>query len=180
MNKEKITIQDIADSLGLSRNTVSKALNNHPSLPGDTHSKVIQRATEMNYKHARIDLNESFCILEDDRYFADYKWLKERLASMKKLPSAFVCANDFIAIHVIRILKDLNIRIPEEVMVCGFDNAPESRIVEPHLTTVHIHRSEMGFLAAEMLLSRIENPDRPPQVTYVKTKPIFHQSTGHV
>lgn len=83
LNKEKITIQDIADSLGLSRNTVSKALNNHPSLPGDTHSKVIQRATEMNYKHARIDLNESFCILEDDRYFADYKWLKERLASMK-------------------------------------------------------------------------------------------------
>ncbi|MNN69615.1 HTH-type transcriptional repressor PurR [compost metagenome] len=98
---------------------------------------------------------------------------------MKKLPPAFVCANDFIAINVIRILKDLNIEIPGEVKVCGFDNALESRIVEPHLTTVHIHRSEMGFLAAEMLLSRIENPSRPPQITHVKTTSVFRQSTGH-
>ncbi|MNW42564.1 HTH-type transcriptional repressor PurR [compost metagenome] len=343
MSKVKVTIQDIADSLGLSRNTVSKALNNHLSIPDETRDKVIRKAIEMNYKQfayfdqevsstkksgnialltanmpnnshfgtsllsgleqkissegfnlsihmvrenelsapalpvnfdkskvdgivcielfdknysefitsleiptlfidasaeitfsemkadillmenfhstfsitrklidegiatigfigdyhhcmsfnerwdgfnkalftSRIDLDESFCILEEDRYVADYKWLKQRLASMKKLPSAFVCANDFIAIQVIRILKDLNIQVPEEVMVCGFDNAPESRIVEPHLTTVHIHRSEMGFLAAEMLLSRIDNPKRPAQITYVKTKPVFRQSTGH-
>jgi LacI family transcriptional regulator len=343
LSREKVTIQDIADSLGLSRNTVSKALNNNPSIPDETRSRVIQKAVEMKYKQfaffeqeiapakksgnialltanmpnnshfgtsllsgleqkissvgfnlsihmvrenelkspalpvnfdkskvdgivcielfdenytefitsleiptlfidasadlafsemkadlllmenshstfritkrlidegvapigfigdyrhcmsfserwegfnkafftAQIKPDESFCILEEDRYIADYQWLKQQLTSMKKLPSAFVCANDFIAIHVIRILKDLNIRIPEEVMVCGFDNAPESRIIEPHLTTVHIHRSEMGILAAEMLLKRIENPYRPPQVTHVKTTPVFRQSTGH-
>lgn len=345
LSKTKVTIQDIADSLGLSRNTISKALNNHYSIPDETRNKVIQKAIEMNYKQfalfeqevtaakksggnialltanmpnnshfgtsllsgleqkissegfnlsihmvreneinslalpvnfdkskvdgivcielfnknyskfissleiptlfidasaaltftemksdillmenahsifsmtrrlidegittfgfigdynhcmsfnerwdgfnkalssARIALDESVCILEEDRYVADYQWLKQRLSGIKELPSAFICANDFIAIHVIRILKDLNIRVPEEVMVCGFDNAPESRIVEPHLTTVHIHRSEMGYLAAEMLLSRIDNPDRPPQVTHVKTIPVFRQSTGHV
>ncbi|MFC6649412.1 LacI family DNA-binding transcriptional regulator [Paenibacillus rhizoplanae] len=50
MNKEKVTIQDIADSLGLSRNTVSKALNNNPSIPDETRSKVIRKAIDMNYK----------------------------------------------------------------------------------------------------------------------------------
>lgn len=50
LNKEKVTIQDIADSLGLSRNTVSKALNNNPSIPDETRSKVVRKAMDMNYK----------------------------------------------------------------------------------------------------------------------------------
>lgn len=50
MSREKVTIQDIADSLGLSRNTVSKALNNNPSIPEETRSRVIQKAIEMKYK----------------------------------------------------------------------------------------------------------------------------------
>ncbi|MFD1904954.1 LacI family DNA-binding transcriptional regulator [Paenibacillus rhizoplanae] len=48
--RKKVTIQDIADSLGLSRNTVSKALNNNPSIPDETRSKVIRKAIDMNYK----------------------------------------------------------------------------------------------------------------------------------
>lgn len=47
---EKVTIQDIADALSLSRNTVSKALNNHPQIPDTTKNKVIQKALEMKYK----------------------------------------------------------------------------------------------------------------------------------
>ena len=50
MSKEKITIQYIADSLGLSRNTVSKALNNNPAIPDETRNKVIKKAIEMKYK----------------------------------------------------------------------------------------------------------------------------------
>src|SRR5690348_7414170 len=46
----KITIQDIADDMNLSRNTVSKALNNHPLIPQNTRERVIQRAIEMKYK----------------------------------------------------------------------------------------------------------------------------------
>ncbi|WP_223067896.1 LacI family DNA-binding transcriptional regulator [Paenibacillus caui] len=48
---ERVTIQQIADALGLSRNTVSKALNNHPQIPDTTKEKVVQKATEMKYKN---------------------------------------------------------------------------------------------------------------------------------
>ena len=46
----KVTIQDIADALGVSRNTVSKALNNTGTLADATREKVLQKATEMGYK----------------------------------------------------------------------------------------------------------------------------------
>ena len=46
----KVTVQDIADALGLSRNTVSKAINNTGILAEDTKNKIIQKAIEMGYK----------------------------------------------------------------------------------------------------------------------------------
>lgn len=46
----KVTIQDIADALGISRNTVSKAINNTGVLADSTRDKVLQKAMEMGYK----------------------------------------------------------------------------------------------------------------------------------
>ena len=49
MNR-KVTIQDIADALGISRNTVSKAINNSDGIADATREKIIQKAVEMGYK----------------------------------------------------------------------------------------------------------------------------------
>ena len=49
MQNKKITAQDIADKLNISRNTVSKALNNTGNISEDTKMKVIQTAFEMGY-----------------------------------------------------------------------------------------------------------------------------------
>ena len=47
---KKVTIQDIADELGISRNTVSKAINNSEGLADATRERVLQKAVEMGYK----------------------------------------------------------------------------------------------------------------------------------
>ena len=47
---DRVTIQDIADALGLSRNTVSKAINNTGILADATKEKVLKKAMEMGYK----------------------------------------------------------------------------------------------------------------------------------
>lgn len=49
--KTKVTIQDIADSLQLSRITVSKVLNNSPNVSAETRALVLKKAQEMNYKY---------------------------------------------------------------------------------------------------------------------------------
>lgn len=127
---------------------------------------------------AGLPLDRSACIVENDRHFGEARWIEDQLDRMERLPSAFVCANDFIAVGLLRALKNKNIRIPEDVLVVGFDDAQESRIVEPQLTTVHIYNTDMGIVTAEMLLSRIHNPAKPFMVTHVKTDPIYRESTG--
>ncbi|KOY14538.1 LacI family DNA-binding transcriptional regulator [Paenibacillus xylanivorans] len=124
----------------------------------------------------QVDLSQ--CIVDDDRlFFSKPGWMKERVAELKSLPDAYVCANDFIAVDLIRALRARNVTVPQDIVICGFDNAPESRIIEPALTTVHIYSNEMGIKAAEMLLSRIDTPSQPYQISHIVTKPIIREST---
>ena len=52
----------------------------------------------------------------------------------------FICANDFVAGDLIRGLFSIGKTVPEDVRILGFDDAPESRIIRPALSTVHIHK----------------------------------------
>lgn len=48
--KQKVTIQDLADALGISRNTVSKAINNSAGIADATRERILQKAVELGYK----------------------------------------------------------------------------------------------------------------------------------
>jgi LacI family transcriptional regulator len=63
-------------------------------------------------------------------------------------------------------------------MVTGFDGVPQSAVVEPSLTTVQIPNADIGRMAADILLERIKNPNRPFSSTYVKTTPVLRNSTS--
>jgi len=341
--KSKVTVQDIADALNLSRNTVSKALNNHPKIPETTREKVIKKAIEMKYKHfahmetahfsptsrtgniallTRNDINAiSFysltingieerlraqgynlilalvtpidiqnktlppsinkknidgiiCIeifdkvyietvldteiptvfidmipnavfpgrkysmvlmenifstytltkmlisnghkeigfigdinhcqsfyerwlgfqralmesgidnyadfsitLEDTNPYLSNEWMEKQLKSLKKIPTAFVCANDDIAITAMRNLKNLGFQIPDEIEVTGFDDISNAEIIDPPLTTVHAFRHELGVRTVEFLFSRIDQPERPNETLYLETRVVKRYST---
>ncbi|ETT32300.1 LacI family DNA-binding transcriptional regulator [Paenibacillus sp. FSL P4-0338] len=127
---------------------------------------------------AGIPLNPESCIAGQDKdYLLEANWMDQQMEALGQWPSAFICANDFIAISVMKSLKNRGVKVPEQVAVCGFDDASESRVIEPHLSTVHIYSSHMGIVSAEMLLSRIKDPARPYQVTHVATDVLFRDST---
>lgn len=129
--------------------------------------------------NAGISLDQKLCILDNDGpQYSDPAWLLEQLRRMPALPDALICANDFIAIHLMTALKQIGVAIPERIMVAGFDGTPQSSVVEPSLTTVQIPSADIGRLAADMLLERIENPDRPYRCTYIKSTPIWRESTA--
>ena len=116
-------------------------------------------------------------LAEDSDDYGDVDWVLDRLSAMPHMPDAFVCANDYLAIHLMSALKRLGLSIPEDVMITGFDGSPESAIVEPQLITAAIPSADIGRVTADILLNRIQNPDRPFLRTYVKTTPIFRGST---
>ena len=126
-----------------------------------------------------LDINNS--ILENDREpYSNAEWLGNKIVQIPALPQAFICANDFIAIDIIKALKYKNISVPDDILVCGFDDSAESRLIEPHITTVHIPSYEMGDIAANLLLSRMENPSLPFRTTYVRTDTKYRESTGDI
>ena len=107
--------------------------------------------------------------------YLDY--LTEELRSRPVLPEVFVCANDFNAIDLMRALSMLDIRMPDDILVMGFDDSSESRIITPSLSTVHIHSQTMGHVAVRMLLSRIKEPNLYYRIVHTETTLILRDST---
>ena len=105
------------------------------------------------------------------------KYLKSRIQSMVSLPDVFLCANDFIAIDVLLVFKELGISVPKDVWLCGFDDSQESRIISPTLTTIHVHSQIMGLSAVQLLLSRIKDPSLNYRRVYTETSLIYREST---
>lgn len=67
-------------------------------------------------------------------------------------PDAIFCANDMMAVGCYDALKELGLRIPEDVAVVGFDDREIAQFMRPPLTTLLLPHHDMGALAAEILL----------------------------
>ena len=121
---------------------------------------------------ANVPVDERFCIKISDR-----ERLEEALAALPGLPDVFICANDFAADDAIYALRKLGKSVPEDVLFCGFDDSPNSRIMTPSLTTVHIHIQVMAVTAMQLLLSRIEQPSLDYRTVHTETELIYRDST---
>lgn len=109
----------------------------------------------------------------------DYQeYLTDCFRNMESLPEVFICANDFVALDTLQAFKRLGISVPDDVWLCGFDDSPESRIVTPTLTTIHIHSQIMGFSAVHLLMSRIKEPSLNFRTIHTETNLIYRESTG--
>jgi DNA-binding LacI/PurR family transcriptional regulator len=72
--------------------------------------------------------------------------------------SALFAFNDISAVGAIRALREAGLKIPEDVSVVGFDDIQNAAFQNPSLTTVRQPLREMGRVAAEILLKRINRP----------------------
>lgn len=103
--------------------------------------------------------------------------ISEQLGRLRELPEVFLCANDFVAMDLIRILRRRGLSVPEDVLIVGFDDSPESRLIHPPLTTVHIHTQIMAFTAVHLLMSRMKEPSLDFRVVHTQSDVIWRAST---
>lgn len=94
-------------------------------------------------------------IVEVDK-MAEVRPLVNDLISRHDIDGIFAC-QDRMAIEVMDELQKKGFPIPGNVAVCGFGNDPSARIVSPALTTVDRKGLEMGKIAVDLLIDRIEN-----------------------
>ena len=99
------------------------------------------------------------------------------IRSGKKLPDAIICANDSMAIAVMDELKRSGLRVPEDVIVTGYDGSPAAYMVRPHLTTCGDNPRELAVRIMDML-RRIKAGEHPPMTLYHPFVPVFSGSCG--
>ena len=104
--------------------------------------------------------------------------LYETIRRFKTMPDAFVCANDFVAMDLVKALNELGYSVPDDIWVCGFDDSQEASYFAPRLTSIHIHEQIMGYTAANLLMTRIEEPSLNYRTVYTETNLILRESTG--
>lgn len=103
----------------------------------------------------------------------------EAIASAAELPdaTAYVVANDQMAIGAILALKHRGLRVPQDVSVVGIDDVPEAAFIDPPLTTLRLDHHAHGREAVASLISVIEGV-QPRRVESVLPEIVRRESSG--
>lgn len=113
----------------------------------------------------------------DTHKFYKTEEIEKALYGFSCIPDAVVCANDDIALDVIRCLKARGLSVPQDVAVTGYDNVEGMAQVEPILTTVRVGNQRLGRRLVQQLMWRLQNPTFPKEVVYIGVEVIFRQSS---
>lgn len=104
-------------------------------------------------------------------YHCNIVSLEDSIATCRKLIdshepfSAIFCANDATASWIIKGLRECGLRVPEDISVAGFDDTTLAEHLTPSLTTIRVHKEDMGATGVRALVARIAEPHRI-QITY--------------
>src|ERR1700722_5575370 len=102
-----------------------------------------------------------------------------QLIGLRPRPTAVLCSNDMTAIGVIREAYDLDLSIPSELSVIGFDDIRLAQFTTPPLTTVQMSQHELAKLAFRALISEVEADAPNHRVEYkLVTSLILRDSTA--
>ncbi|MEO3747249.1 LacI family DNA-binding transcriptional regulator [Plantactinospora sp. B5E13] len=101
--------------------------------------------------------------------------MRRLLDSCPDLDAVFV-ASDLMACGALRALREAGRRVPEDVAVVGFEDAPIARQTEPPLTTVFQPMEEMGRQMARLLVSRIRHEEREAPYVLLDTHLVHRTS----
>jgi LacI family transcriptional regulator len=97
---------------------------------------------------------------------------------MPDRPTAIFAANDLMALGVIYAIQDGGLNVPKDIAVVGYDDREIASFSNPMITTVCPPSLEMGQLAAQLILERLENQVEIKDPVRVKGRLIIRESCG--
>ncbi len=94
--------------------------------------------------------------------------------------TAIFSANDWLVVGVLRALRELGLRVPEDISVIGFDDDLLAGHITPALTTMQVDKVGMGRLAVSLLVNRVQFPDAAQVVARMRPRLIERESVRRV
>ena len=128
---------------------------------------------------SNIPINKQFIINSEFIEVGGYKAAK-KVFSRDNKPTAIFASNDKIAIGAIKAIKELGLKVPEDVSIIGFDNIEESKYLDPPLTTIQMKLYEMAKLATNTIINSIENDIDVPEHYNIPVTLVSRSSCKHL
>lgn len=94
-------------------------------------------------------------------------------------PDAVFVASDAMATGALRAIRTAGLAVPDDIALVGFDDLPQSTMIDPPLTTVRQPIQRVGTLAVKTLIDILQNgPDLPPRRLILPTELVIRDSCG--
>ncbi len=162
LNVSSVVIDDFKGGRIATRHLIDQGYRRIAHFLGDPNTTIYTERYR-GYRQALLDAN----IAIEKAYIIDcpssVEWGKkqtEKLFSLPEPPDAIFSSSDFAAVGALHYLKQIGVKVPEQVGIVGFANEPFSSFVDPSLSTVDQFSREMGKQAATVLLEIIENKNK--------------------
>lgn len=123
-----------------------------------------------------LKIDDNICLTHSIGIFSYYQELSAFLDSLAVLPDAFVCASDYIA-HFLQIYFSEHVgRIPNGILVTGYDGSCEYSNIDGQITTANVKTSLLGKRLSVQIVYRMEHPDAPYELTFIHPEIIYRDS----
>jgi LacI family transcriptional regulator len=127
--------------------------------PESSHTQERIEGFRHAFSESTLAFNDDMIVsvgsLYEESYSKTIEYFKNK--SRENFPTAIVCFNDQQALAVLTGLKELNIKVPEEISVIGNDDIYYAKIYPIPLTTIRAPQHDIGYRAAEILIRNIES-----------------------
>ncbi len=90
--------------------------------------------------------------------------------------TALFCYNDLIAAGALQACAELNLRVPDDIAIIGFDDIPLSALVTPALTTCRVPRFIVGIRAANLLFTKLKDMQTTPEEIVMRPELVVRDS----
>jgi LacI family transcriptional regulator len=144
-------------------------------LPFSRSGQLRHRGYLAAFQTASLPVEASWLIHSSAAIDSGYHSAKRLLTQHPDL-TAIVVYNDVRAAGVLRACKEMNYTIPEQISIISHDNIALSSLLIPSLSTVDIPKEELGKRAIEMMMSMLEQPNKPPTTIELTPQLILRES----
>ncbi|EPN4952999.1 substrate-binding domain-containing protein [Vibrio diabolicus] len=135
---------------------------------------LIKHQAQMRYEgykramnEAGLEFNANWIIESDFECEGGYQAFM-KMAQRGILPSSIFVSNDMMAMGVINAANELNIKVPEQISIIGYDDIHIAKFMSPSLTTIHQPKYRLGQAAVETLVRKLDDKSTEAQVVQLE------------
>jgi LacI family transcriptional regulator len=175
---DKVIVDDFDSTYNATKSLIEEG-RKHIAFISNIHDLSVGKLREHGYNKAIIENANLKPLVLKIKKGDDHQKVIESLIKKNKNIDGIIAADTSSGIIAINTAVNLGLKVPEQVSIIGFASKSESDLTIPKLTTIRQHAKNIGALAAELLINRIQNSGLAEDVKtkIVKTSLVKNEST---